>query len=255
MSSASASSEPSRLVAIPMLAEMLNRRPAISNGSANASATRVAIAIASSRPWMRSSSSVNSSPPSRASTSWVRITLLEPARDLREQQVADAVAERVVHDLEAVDVEVQHADRRAVALRVGRRPLQALHERGAVREPGEVVARRLQDQTRVGLAQLHVGVVVAFLQLQLADHERVHVVVQRRHHDEVDRDREREQHLARSPDSEERDRHHEQHRHLAGVVVQAPGRGADHVRRRRTARRRSRYTARRSVWRSRRAAR
>ena len=46
---------------------------------------------------------------------------LEAARDLREEQVADAVAERVVHDLEPVDVEVQHADRAAVAPRA-RRP-------------------------------------------------------------------------------------------------------------------------------------
>ena len=40
---------------------------------------------------------------------------LQATRDLREEQVADAVTERVVHDLEAVDVEVEDADRVAVA--------------------------------------------------------------------------------------------------------------------------------------------
>ena len=78
---------------------------------------------------------------------------LEAARDLGEQQVADAVTERVVDDLEPVDVEVQHADRAAVAPRGRGRLLQALHERGPIREAGQVVTRRLLEQAAVGLAQ------------------------------------------------------------------------------------------------------
>ena len=80
-------------------------------GRRTTSATRSAIAIASPRPCSRSSSIVNSSPPSRASTSWLRIIRCTRLRDLDEQHVADRVAERVVDDLEPVDVEVQHADR------------------------------------------------------------------------------------------------------------------------------------------------
>ena len=42
---------------------------------------------------------------------------LQPAADLDQQGVADLVPERVVHGLEPVDVEQQHADRRGLALK------------------------------------------------------------------------------------------------------------------------------------------
>ena len=69
---------------------------------------------------------------------------LHPLRDLDQQHVAGGVPERVVDDLEPVDVEVQHADDRAVA-RARRRPprSQRVDERGAVREAGQLVAQRL----------------------------------------------------------------------------------------------------------------
>src|SRR5262249_61630723 len=58
-------------------------------------------------------------------------------RDGDEQLVAEMVAERVVHRLEAVDVDEQHRELRAAAPCRGDRVRQALVEQRPVRQVGE----------------------------------------------------------------------------------------------------------------------
>src|SRR5207253_4829690 len=61
-------------------------------------------------------------------------------RDLDEELVARAMAQRVVHHLEAIEVEEQHCKTAAAAsLRAFERHSQALHEERAVRQSGERV--------------------------------------------------------------------------------------------------------------------
>ena len=68
---------------------------------------------------------------------------LQPPRDLDEQLIARAVPERVVHHLEAVEVEEEHREPAAPAsLGALQRHAQPLHEQGAVGEPGERVVER-----------------------------------------------------------------------------------------------------------------
>ena len=61
---------------------------------------------------------------------------LQPLGDRHEQAVADVVAQRVVHELEAVDVEEQHGDLPVVRRRVEQRLLEPLEELPAVRQAG-----------------------------------------------------------------------------------------------------------------------
>ena len=94
--------------AMPIDAPMNSSRPSISNGACRLCRTRSAITVASRASETSSSRSVNSSPleprdgvvgPQRG---------FEPARDRHQQLVAGGVAEAVVDDLEAVEVEEQH---------------------------------------------------------------------------------------------------------------------------------------------------
>ena len=85
---------------------------------------------------------------------------LHAVGDLDEQLVAGAVPERVVHDLEVIDVEVQDADHASVPTRGGDGSLELVAEGGPVREAGQLVAQRLLREARVGLAQAGVGLVV-----------------------------------------------------------------------------------------------
>ena len=97
---------------------------------------------------------MNSSPPRRATVSFGRSACLEPARDGLQQLVAGVVAERVVDDLEAVEVEEQHrgAALGVVALGAADRLVEAVHEQHAVREPGQRVVERVVLQAVLGLA-------------------------------------------------------------------------------------------------------
>ena len=79
----------------------------------------------------------------------------QPARDGDQQLVADVVAERVVDELEAVEVEEQDGD----AARPGRarcgaadRLVEAVEEQHAVRQPGQRVVQRVVLQALLGLA-------------------------------------------------------------------------------------------------------
>ena len=69
----------------------------------------------------------------------------DPLRDRHQQAVADEVAERVVDELEAVEVEEQHgaAELAVVAARALRLELEAVEEERAVGQPGERVVQRV----------------------------------------------------------------------------------------------------------------
>ena len=89
---------------------------------------------------MSASSSRNSSPPGRASRSVVRVASLQAGGDGGDDLVAADVAERVVDELEGVDVEVQERDAGAGAAGAGERQREVLLEQGAVRQAGQRVA-------------------------------------------------------------------------------------------------------------------
>ena len=65
----------------------------------------------------------------------------EHARDALQHRVAGVVTERVVHLLEVVDVEQQHADREELLVARGAGLLDPLDEGAAVEEAGERVGR------------------------------------------------------------------------------------------------------------------
>ena len=102
-------------------------------------------ATASSTCWMFSSRITNSSPPKRATVSYGRTWLAQPRRDLGEHRVAGLVPEHVVHELEAVEVAIQHRE----LLRRARAPqhavIEPVDEHLAPREPGEPVVVGSRD--------------------------------------------------------------------------------------------------------------
>ena len=79
---------------------------------------------------------------------------VEPARDRLEQPVAGLVAERVVDELEAVEVEEQHggAAVAVAAARAAQRLLEPVEEQRPVREPGERVVERAVAEPLDGAA-------------------------------------------------------------------------------------------------------
>ena len=97
---------------------------------------------------------VNSSPPSRATRSLSRTDERRRWRDLLEQQVAGLVAVGVVDGLEAVEVE-QH-DRDQLAMAVGARQGldQIVAEQHAVGEPGQLIELRQLGQPPLGAMAL-----------------------------------------------------------------------------------------------------
>ena len=140
--------------AIPIEAPTNTSRPSSRNGACIDCSTRSEITVASRSSQTSSSSSVNSSPLRRATVSLGRSDGLEALRDRLQQLVAARVAERVVDDLEAVEVEEQ--DRGAalgvVALGAADRLVEAVEEEHAVGQPGERVVQRVVLQALLGLA-------------------------------------------------------------------------------------------------------
>ncbi len=140
--------------AIPIEESMNSSRPSITNGALRLCRTRSAITVASRGSDTSSSRSVNSSPESRATVSFGPQRRFEPARDLLQQLVAARVAEAVVDDLEAVQVQEQHrrAGLRVAALGAADRLVQAVQEQHAVRQAGERVVERVVLEAALGLA-------------------------------------------------------------------------------------------------------
>ena len=69
--------------------------------------------------------------------------------DLDEEPVAGPVAERVVDDLEVVEVEEQHRDVRAAPPAALERPFEVLAEEDAVGQPGQRVVEGVVEELRL----------------------------------------------------------------------------------------------------------
>ena len=114
-----------------------------------AAARRSASATASSSPLTRSSRIVNSSPPWRAAMSSARMVAPRRSRDLDEEAVARRVSERVVDDLEVVDVEEQDGDAGPASAGPIQGPIEVLAEEGPVGEPGQRVVEGVVEELRL----------------------------------------------------------------------------------------------------------
>ena len=87
---------------------------------------------------------MNSSPPRRATVSLVADGVAQPPAERRQQLVADRMAERVVDDLEAVEVEEQHAPALPSPARAARaRCCEPVVEQRAVGQAGQRVVGRV----------------------------------------------------------------------------------------------------------------
>ena len=75
----------------------------------------------------------------------------QPAADFHQQHVAGVMAQRIVDDLEAVEIDEQHRKLALVALRGVDRPPQHAVELVAVRQVGQAVMRRQIFDALVGL--------------------------------------------------------------------------------------------------------
>src|SRR5258708_27529248 len=155
---------------MPIEAATLSDVPSIVNGRASTSSTRCASTAASSTDLM-DRTMTKSSRPRRASVSRalrehrgvldrldgskddevgaaqarqgvLAHQALQPLRDCTQQRVAGAMVERVVHQLEAVEIEAQQRELRAAASGGEDRLPGAVGEQDPVRQPGEGIARR-----------------------------------------------------------------------------------------------------------------
>ena len=140
--------------AIPIDESMNSSRLSITNGSFSDCRTRSAITVASRGSDTSSSRSVNSSPDSRATVSLGRSAASRRRATFCSSWSPARVAEAVVDDLEAVQVQEQHrgAGRRMAALGAPDRLVQAVDEQHAVREAGERVVQRVVLEPALGLA-------------------------------------------------------------------------------------------------------
>ena len=96
--------------AMPMLVERRTSCPPATNGSRIVARMRSAIAMVSVPLRTSSQHTTNSSPPNRATVSDGRTVGPQSRRGLDEDRVARRVPERVVHELEVVEVEEQQRD-------------------------------------------------------------------------------------------------------------------------------------------------
>ena len=165
--------------AMPMLAVIRSvprGASSISNGSRSTSSRRSATNSGLPVGAPPSTSTTNSSPPRRAIVSASRSVAESRAATDSQEPVAGFVPERVVHLLEAVEVDEQRRALDVAPAGPGEHLLDPVEDQRAVREPGERVVQRLvpdaleqagvADRDR-GLAREpaqpvgHVGVVAA----------------------------------------------------------------------------------------------
>ena len=93
---------------------------------------------------------VNSSPPGRATRSSSRTQAVSRAATLRSSVSPTVWPERVVDDLEAVEIERQHADAVIQAPGVAKLGLELAGEQRAVRQPGQRILQRAAAQLLLG---------------------------------------------------------------------------------------------------------
>ena len=134
---------------MPTLRPTISRYWSRSNGSLTIAMSRSANAPASSAVTGPDISTAYSSPPKRATMSppgRERDHLLQPPRNRHQQPVAIVVAERVVHALEAVEIEEEHGAAFAARTVAHERLFELLLEAVAVRQPRQrVEAREIGD--------------------------------------------------------------------------------------------------------------
>ena len=123
----------------------------ILNGWATASSSFRAIRPSTAGSSKSSTTTMNSSPPSRASRSDLAQRGGERGADALQELVADPVPERVVDVLEPVEVDEQHADATAAALRLRDRLREPLVQQQPVGQSRQRVARRHVLQALLGL--------------------------------------------------------------------------------------------------------
>ena len=101
---------------------------------------------------------MNSSPPSRATVSLSRTQSPSRSRDIAAAVVAGLVAEGVVDDLEAVEVEQHHRNHLFAAVSARHRLVQAVVEQDAVGKLGQrIVVGQVMKAFLVGLDGGDVG--------------------------------------------------------------------------------------------------
>ena len=159
-----ASAASSGYTLIPIEAVTYSSVPSTSKGASNASSTRWATACAeiaapfssmTGDVWSRSASSIrNSSPPGRATRSVSRVASCRRAAIWMIRWSPDLVAERVVHELEVVDVEREHGDAAVGPARARERELEQLVEHRSVRHAGQAVVIGEIGEALLGLATL-----------------------------------------------------------------------------------------------------
>ena len=134
-----------------MLASVSSTSSSTSNGSRSAFESTSASWTAAVASETRGKSTPNSSPPSLATVSLSRRAPRSRGPSAAEQEVAALVPERVVHVLEAVEVDEHHGSLGLVALAGQQRLVDAVAKQRAVRQPGEAVVE--------GLVTIHLGLV------------------------------------------------------------------------------------------------
>jgi hypothetical protein len=145
----------------PIEADAETSTPARSNGSWSASWTRAATdsatttrdSVLESEPIPRSrsaSSRRNSSPPCRATMSVSRVHPRRRSASCCRELVARMMSERVVHELEVVEIEVEHSDTEVVSARASDRGVEHLLEERPIGQAGELVVIRQERHLLLG---------------------------------------------------------------------------------------------------------
>ena len=130
-----------------MLTPMWKRSPLITKGSSMTVMARSARAMTASWLAMPSHRMTNSSPPKRDRVSAVRTTLRRRSATTGQELVAGPVAQAVVDQLEAVEVEEHHhRGWSVVAEAAGDGVAQAVDQQQAVGQAGERVVQGLMGQ-------------------------------------------------------------------------------------------------------------
>ena len=137
---------------MPMLALVCTSSPLASNGWPKLSISRRASARGSSGPRTPDCRIANSSPPSRAIAPASSHAALQPRGDRAQQQIAAGQAERVVHALEAIEIEQEHGGLRLAAPGARQGMLEKILEQGAIGQPGQRIVARLMAYLRPRLA-------------------------------------------------------------------------------------------------------
>ena len=138
---------------MPIELETVASRPFMRHGSPIDACSRSAKIAASSALGSAQTSIRNSSPPRWATRSSGPREALQPRRDLAQHEVADVVAERLVDRLEAVEVDEQDGQLRALAVRLLHRLGEHAVEHQPVRQAGQAVAEAGALQLGLGAPQ------------------------------------------------------------------------------------------------------